>query len=424
MKIKAVIISLLLLLSPLTALAEGGRTVVYSDCKDIVYMGRWEKQDDGLMRGAFESGLVLRFTGTSVYLDGKASGEALIAIDGGDVTQTKLKENAVLFSGLEDKEHVLELYAAAQRTFPSFTGFSLDAGASALPSPDGKIVEFIGDSITEGYVSPNDAGNGAANSYANSYAFSVGRRLMKEYGAYFNTVAYGGICILETGVNKYGNDPLGMPERYFLDREYRLYDTPDEERAPAHKWDTSSYVPDIIVINLGTNDVYNDKATVMEGMLSFLRSLRAAYEKADIIVLIPFNNTMSKPVRKAVTGASDEKITLVDTKSWKISAGSDGLHPSPEQHARAAEYLYDILIPYIEATDAPPETDTETETEIITETETQTDKITEQITEPTETEANITPTQNPAAVPIIIAAVIIAAAIVTTAVIISKRRAR
>ena len=56
------------------------------DDGNIVYMGRWEKDENGRMRGAFECGLLLRFTGTGIKLSGAASGTALIAVDGGEVT--------------------------------------------------------------------------------------------------------------------------------------------------------------------------------------------------------------------------------------------------------------------------------------------------------------------------------------------------
>ena len=92
-------------------------------------------------------------------------------------------------------------------------------------------MEFIGDSITEGYVDPKDAPPNDADSYKYSYAFLTGRRLMREYGVRFNTVAIGGIRIVERGDNDTGDDPLGMPERYFLNREYKTPITMEEERS-------------------------------------------------------------------------------------------------------------------------------------------------------------------------------------------------
>ena len=131
----AFVLAVLLVCLPLTVFAEENEVIVGIDDENIVYMGRWEKTDGGLMRGAFECGLVLRFTGTAIRLNGDASGTALLAIDGGEVKEKNLTKNAVLFSGLSDGEHTLELYAAAQKTFPSIGGFAL--------GKDGKTVNVL-----------------------------------------------------------------------------------------------------------------------------------------------------------------------------------------------------------------------------------------------------------------------------------------
>ncbi len=323
------------------------------DNEDIVYMGRWTKEDDGLMHGSFECGLVLRFTGTGIKLKGPASGAALIAIDGGELQQKTLLRDTRLFRNLSEGEHTLELYAAAQQALPAIGGFTLDPGGKTLPPERGKIIEFIGDSIMEGYVDPNDAINGVINSYGNSYAFLTGRELMKKYGMRFNTVAYGGIRIVGLGDNTTGNDPLGMPERYFLDREYRSNVTAEAERAASQKWDITKYAPDYIVINLGTNDAGQNSLQVSSAMLSFLKELRAAYENAVIFVMTPFNGTMASALSDAVSKAKDADIVLFDTKTWNVKAGSDWLHPAPAAHIQASELLLKALEPYINAVAEP-----------------------------------------------------------------------
>jgi lysophospholipase L1-like esterase len=358
-RLPALLASFLLLLGIFEAAAwvrsysEDERVIIGMDNEDIVYMGRWEKGDDGLMRGSFECGLVLRFTGTSIRINGKASGSALIAVDGGEVHQKSLMRNTRLFINLPEGEHTLEIYAGAQQAFPAIEGFSIDPGASTLPSETGKTVEFIGDSIMEGYVDPADAVNNVINSYSNSYAFLTGRALMQKYGARFNTVAFGGICIVERGDNNTGNDPLGMPERYFLDREYRGGATCASEREAAKAWDVSANAPDYIVINLGTNDVSVTGARVLSAMQAFLKNLRSAYQNAYIFVMTPFNGTMAEPVRQSVKNAADDRIILVDTSSWNVKAGSDGLHPSPAEHVKAAELLTGLLSNYLEADISP-----------------------------------------------------------------------
>ncbi|MBO4327686.1 MAG: hypothetical protein J5950_10480 [Clostridia bacterium] len=352
--IAAIILTAMLACLTVNDHAEEERVTVSPESEDIVYMGRWEKGEDGFMRGAFECGLVLRFTGTSIRVDGEASGTVLVAVDGGELQQKTLSRNTRVLRNLPDGEHTLEMYAAAQQMLPAFKGFTLDPGAHTLPTERGKIIEFIGDSIMEGYVDPNDAIKGVVNSYMTSYAFRTGRELMNRYGMRFNTIAYGGIRIVGLGDNNTGNDPLGMPERYFLDREYRSNPTAEAERAAAHRWDTSKYAPDFIVINLGTNDTSATNSQVSAAMLSFLRELRGAYADAVIFVMTPFNGTKASALLEAVAGADDNNIILIDTASWNIKAGSDWLHPAPNEHVRAAGFLLEALTPYIEAAIAGP----------------------------------------------------------------------
>ena len=416
MKFLALVLSVLLVIAPVAVFASDGGVTVDVDSRDIVWMGRWEKEN-GLMHGSFECGLVLRFTGTGISLRGEASGKTLIAVDGGDVEYFTLSENAVLFSGLENGEHTLEIYSAAQQCFPVVGGFTLDPGARTLPSPNGKTVEFVGDSITEGYVDPKDAPPYDANSYRYSYAFLTGRKLMQDYGVRFNTVAYGGICLVERGDNSSGNDPLGMPERYFLNREYKTQITAEEERKATHKWDTETYTPDVVVINLGTNDVIYSNQKVSAAALTFLQNLRGAYENTVILVMTPFNRTKSNPLKKAVDAMNDEKILLIDTKEWNIKAGSDGLHPAPAAHILAAEFMYETLKPYIETKEEP-----------ITTEAPQTERPTE---EPTGAPAETPDTaQNggenggsASALPYIIIGIItVAAAVFAVAIIVKKRK--
>ncbi|MBP5730998.1 MAG: hypothetical protein J6X19_07320, partial [Clostridia bacterium] len=50
----------------------------------------------------------------------------------------------------------------------------------------------------------------------------------------------------------------------------------------------------------------------------------------------------------------DPKVILIDTSSWGIRGGADGLHPDPQAHERASELLLETLKPYL----APAETGT------------------------------------------------------------------
>ena len=103
--------------------------------------------------------------------------------------------------------------------------------------------------------------------------------------------------------------------------------------------------------------------------------------------MTPFNGAKSNPIKKAVDSKNDEKTVLIDTKTWKIKGGSDGLHPAPDSHVRAAELLFETLKPYIEAEDEPVTTEApQTEPPTEAPTEAPTDAPTETPAETEETE--------------------------------------
>ena len=133
-----------------TSYAEEGDLTIPADDEHVILMGRWYPDSRGTLRGGFECGLALRFTGTGIRLSGRASGTVLIAIDGGEPVQKTLKYDMILAEGLEAGEHMLEIYAAYQVSQPVITGFSIDAGGEYLPASAGgkrKIIEFVGVAI-------------------------------------------------------------------------------------------------------------------------------------------------------------------------------------------------------------------------------------------------------------------------------------
>ena len=226
---KAFVLSciMMLLFSTLNVHAAGENT--YSaDNENIRYIGRWVKNEEGHMEGSFECSLIVRFTGTSIALKKGFSGGMYYSIDGGKCERVAGKK---LAKDLEEGEHTLEIYATAQQAFPKITGFELDEGAVLLPAEKKPVIEFIGDSILEGYVV-------GSNSVLNSY----GHRTAQKLGFYRNILAFGVITVSQGRGNP---ENQGMVNRYFMQKEY----SPNEP--VSDKWDTSSIVPDYIVINLG-----------------------------------------------------------------------------------------------------------------------------------------------------------------------------
>ena len=309
--------------------------------KNIYYSGRWNVSST-VASASFESYVQLKFTGTSIALIPGASGKAYYELDG-QIQQVVLASTTVIANNLAEGEHTLRIYSAAQQAFPTITGFVIDENASTLPYKPDMIIEFIGDSIMEGYFAPADkVGTEANNSMLNSYGYKTGKLLMESKNAAFNIVAFGGIGICRRAAADSGQDILTMPERYFLEREYIRSDASD---TVAKDWDTSKYVPDYIVINLGTND--GSASITSEAFITaytgFVRDLLDCYDGVEIFLMTPFNGTRRNDVITVVETLNSSQVKLIDSALWGVEGGSDNLHPAPAGHDLATEKLYSAL---------------------------------------------------------------------------------
>lgn len=336
-----------------TVLAQGN---VYNDGivpltdKNINWSGRWVDITDG-KQASFESYVEIKFTGTSLQVNIDKSW-TYVQIDGGEVKDQSFTKNTLSYvvKNLAQGTHNVKIFAIAQEHRPIIKGFKIDKGAKTLPVGNVKNIEFIGDSITEGYCTGadnRDTGIKNNNSVLHSFAYKTGQKLNKNYNFGFNIVAYGGIAMGKGGSNA-KNDWLSMPERYFKEREHiKSADTSKEISLGIKAWDTTKYKPDYIVINLGTNDSRTDTETFKTAYVNFINKLRNTYSGVTIFVMTPFNTTKANEIRQVVSTINNSKVILIDSSLWNIPAGSDDLHPAPSAHDTASEKLYQVLDNYL-----------------------------------------------------------------------------
>ncbi len=320
------IILLCMIFACSTVYAEDEREIIPATDENIVYTGRWTENDKGAMCGTFEGSIAIRFTGTSIGTKG-GSGNIFVSVDGGEPKSVSLPLKTIA-KDLDDGEHVLRIYAAAQSAFPKIASFTLDKGAKILPFGEHTTIEFIGDSILEGYVEPNN------NSVINTY----GHIVAEHFGWERNTVAFGGIT-LTAG---YGNpDSRGMINRYFLDKEF--VSGKDEPE----KWDTSKFTPDVIIINLGTNDNGVSDTEFALAYSDFVRKLRDAYT-SPIFIMKPLQSRKSNAIDTAEKLINAENVFFIDSGAWDIGMSADNLHPSVDGHKQMAEKLIAELQKYLD----------------------------------------------------------------------------
>ena len=228
---------------------------------------------------------------------------------------------------------------------PDFRGFILDKGATLLSPPalPERKIEFIGNSITCGYgnesIVANDPFEYETENHYLTYAQLTSRAL--EAQAY--VVARSGIGVYRS----YDGPKTGTPENVMTtEYEYtNLYDR-------SEKWDFSRYQPQLVCINLGTNDLSTnnyDVKLLKAAYKKFLSQVRSHHPKAKIVYLCGSmlggkeleiaKKTLNEVVDEA-NKAGDKEVYRFDftPQTGDIRFGASW-HPSVWQHQKMAAEL-------------------------------------------------------------------------------------
>jgi Carbohydrate esterase 2 N-terminal/GDSL-like Lipase/Acylhydrolase family len=303
----------------------------------------------------------LNFFGTGVDVDlDDESGRNFynVLVDGVPVSRLHPQAGAhtyTLVSGLPQGSHNVALYRLTEEVHgtTTFAGFRLAYGGKALVAnaPKKRRMEFYGNSITSGYSIEDTAGDSNDPKYFNNYltfAALTARHCDADYH-----------CICKSGIGvKVGWYPIIMPQLF--DR-LNPFDSTD-------KWDFSRFVPDIVVVNLLSNDIMlrhmpdnpnyvaafghvaPTDAVFREAYRGFLAQLRGKYPKARIVCTLDAWKDTEKDgylyhhiIDSAVAEMHD---TLIGTCYFYYSKSMPG-HPKVRDHelmaARLETYIDSVM---------------------------------------------------------------------------------
>jgi lysophospholipase L1-like esterase len=239
----------------------------------------------------------------------------------------------------------------------TFLGFRVRAGTQlSLPDAPARLLEAVGDSITCGY------GDELSTTDPDSYKFtSTNENALLAYtavsaralGADYVAVAASGRGMVR---NYAGGGGLTGPEFYDL----------TGSDASAVAWTPTRYSPDVIVVNLGTNDfsvglsadeLATMRASYRQTYAEFLAHLRTLHPDATLIAAIGPMMSDSYPtayqaltsVRSDVQGVVDALATAGDSNvfflefSGQSSPYGEDWHPTVATHQKMA----DVLTPFV-----------------------------------------------------------------------------
>jgi lysophospholipase L1-like esterase len=245
-----------------------------------------------------------------------------------------------LASGLSGPSHTVEIYrrTEANQGVSRFLGFDFGPDGNLLPPMQHtRRIEVIGDSITCGY------GNEGANescpfspeteNHNQSYAAVAARALEAD----LSTVAWSGKGI----IYNYGEDTLEpLPELY--DRAI-----PSETDS---QWDFG-FIPDAVVINLGTNDFSTDgdpsPELFRDSYATFLEHIRSKYPQASIFCTVGpmLGGDDLNAARAGIAAAVGVRNAAGDdhVEAWEMDIANDSpgcdWHPSIATHQAMADAL-------------------------------------------------------------------------------------
>lgn len=224
-------------------------------------------------------------------------------------------------------------------------------GSVIKPTADQDLkIEFIGDSITCGYGV--DEGLDATYSTANedttkAYAYKTAMKLNADYS--FVSMSGHGIISGYTGSGEINTEALIPPYYDKLGKSYGKFSM--EVSVDEVQWDFTKFIPDIVVINLGTNDFSYCKNDVekseeyAKAYVEFLKTVREKNQGAHIICTLGIMGGGLYPyIEKAVERYQEETQDVhISSFQFAEQLASDGYavdwHPSEITHEKAANQL-------------------------------------------------------------------------------------
>lgn len=312
----------------------------------VAMEGRYAHTDEGLVLGFPGTRLVMDAPGP-VRLDVEALGDQVrldVREDGGAWRRIDLAPGPQTLTLGQDAPHRLEIIRRNEDWQGALRIRSLEPVSGAFDAapalPERKLL-FIGDSITAGAgtdVAFEDAGLGKPLDNAR---LAFPRILADRLDAQVHHVAYGGRGII---------------------RDWRGYPTGQDSvlNAPAfyglaspgldQPWDPQAFVPDAVVIGLGTND-FNpgvpDREAFVSAYAGFVARLRSDYPDAPILIL---NSPMTDGERAEVlsdylddvAARSGDGAHRLDTQRYEGRPSVVG-HPTDAQHIRIADEIEPVL---------------------------------------------------------------------------------
>ena len=328
----------------------------------IRYTGRWDTSDLSVARAAWPAAaFAFAFSGTSLRLeledealaDGTPDDDWLaIAIDGRELAPLALSQGRHIYEIARGLAPGMHAVSAAKRTEAEvgtigLCGIALEPGASLGPRPaaPARVVEMVGDSISTGFGIEGKSADCPFSAATEDATRAYGALAAQEFGADVWIAAWKGKGVL---VNDDPSDADTLP---------RLY----ERLRPADPGSRYTYTvhPDVVVLNIGTNDFARTAppdAEFRAAYAAFVARLRALHPDAFLVLAlgpmlfdegdINFRTLARDAIFAALAGArqrGDGKIEMIEFWTDPDEGAGCQVHPNRVTHRRMADELARLL---------------------------------------------------------------------------------
>ncbi len=301
------------------------------------------------------SGVSIRFFAKTTEVKATIAderGENYFAVIVDRVYQGKLKldegqKEYTVASDLGQGVHEIELVKITEEQFGKTTFHQFDlCGGKIVESnnPRTRTIEFIGNSITCAYGNEGYLGEKFGASTENHY-FGYAPMVVRSFDANPIMVCKSGIGIYRNYGAPADSGSVDNMTNYYC-RTY-LYDS-----LPLHPF---SIQPDVVCINLGTNDFgvcMPDTVKFMNMYMQLIDSICGHYNSPQIVSLMgtmlygEFKDVCRRCINKVVADAKNKGVNIsffeMTEQDRKEPQGIDW-HPTIRQHLRAARELMNYL---------------------------------------------------------------------------------
>jgi len=332
--------------------ADGGAGTVAAGVR---WVGRVDTSDSAGPRfGWTGTGFVARFSGTSVGVNLKNDNAYFFqpVIDGVKGTRYQATQGTAaqqIATGLASGPHTLELYREIEASYGVSQFLGITEGTLMAPPPaPGRLIEFVGDSITAGYGNlGNEPHPNGTNPTPCHFTYNTESAYMSFGAVTARALNADASMIAASGWGVYrslsGDTNQVLPKVYANTLGYSAPPT----------WDFG-VKPDVVVIDLGTNDFGpgDPGAMYTTALGAFVDTIRSKYPSAWIFCALgtmlanPQHDQAKAYIQSVVTshGSDAGKVAFVDMGIQNVAIGTGcDFHPNAAEDQRMA----DVLVPAI-----------------------------------------------------------------------------